>query len=65
MTFRITEECTNCNACVALCPNDAIEKGIDMPVLIPEKCTHCEGFFDEPQCVDICPVDCIVEYPES
>jgi ferredoxin len=29
----------------------------------PEKCTECQGHFDEPQCVAACPVDntCIID----
>ena len=29
----------------------------------PSKCTECVGFFDEPQCVEVCPVDCIIPDP--
>ncbi|HNC66625.1 MAG TPA: ferredoxin, partial [Thauera aminoaromatica] len=25
----------------------------------PNKCTECVGHFDEPQCQQVCPVDCI------
>ncbi len=28
------------------------------------KCTECVGHFDEPQCVEVCPVDCIPENEE-
>lgn len=31
--------------------------------VVPEKCTECKGFFDEPQCVSICPVDCCIPDP--
>jgi ferredoxin len=31
--------------------------------VVPEKCTECKGFFDEPQCVAVCPVDCCVPDP--
>lgn len=24
-----------------------------------KKCTECVGHYDEPQCVEVCPVDCI------
>ena len=30
----------------------------------PELCTECVGHFDEPQCVEVCPVDCIPSDPE-
>ena len=30
----------------------------------PHKCTECVGHFDEPQCVQICPVACIPVNPE-
>ncbi|KZY81735.1 ferredoxin, partial [Oleiphilus sp. HI0071] len=25
----------------------------------PSKCTECVGHYDEPQCQQVCPVDCI------
>jgi hypothetical protein len=25
----------------------------------PSRCTECVGHFDEPQCVQVCPVSCI------
>ena len=28
--------------------------------IVPEKCTECKGFHDEPQCASVCPVDCCV-----
>ena len=28
--------------------------------IVPEKCTECAGFHDEPQCAAVCPVDCCV-----
>lgn len=33
-----------------------------------DRCTECVGHFDEPQCVVVCPVECIdidVRQPES
>jgi len=48
----IASTCTGCSACEPECPN----------VAIPKKCTECEGQFDSPQCVAVCPVDgCIVQ----
>ena len=32
--------------------------------IVPEKCTECMGFHEEPQCAAVCPVDCCVPDPE-
>lgn len=94
MAIKITEECINCGACEAECPNTAIyEGGMDwnyadgtklsglitlltgqkvnseepraaiddeLYYIVPDKCTECKGFHDEPQCAAVCPVDCCV-----
>ncbi len=64
MALMITEECTTCGACVDDCPNQAIREGDLVYVIDPEKCTECAGYFDEPQCVGLCPVECIVPDPD-
>ena len=28
--------------------------------IVTDKCTECKGFFNEPQCAAVCPVDCCV-----
>ena len=28
--------------------------------IVPDKCTECKGFHDEPQCASVCPVDCCI-----
>jgi ferredoxin len=28
--------------------------------IVPDKCTECQGFHEEPQCMDACPVDACV-----
>ncbi len=30
----------------------------------PDKCTECVGHFEEQQCVEVCPVDCIPHDPD-
>ena len=30
----------------------------------PDRCTECVGHFSTPQCVEVCPVDCIPVNPE-
>jgi ferredoxin len=63
MALKITEECINCDVCEPECPNDAISQGEEIYVIDPGKCTECVGHYDEPQCVKVCPVDCIPNDP--
>jgi len=94
MAIIITDECINCGACEAECPNTAIYEAAEdwtyaagtsltgtvvLPngkqvdadesnealedeyyFIIPDKCTECKGFHEEPQCAAVCPVDCCV-----
>ncbi|MFN3735676.1 YfhL family 4Fe-4S dicluster ferredoxin [Hydrogenophaga sp.] len=59
MALMITDECINCDVCEPECPNQAISMGADFYQIDPAKCTECVGHFDEPQCVQVCPVNCI------
>ena len=59
MALIITDECINCDCCEPECPNDAISMGPEYYIIDPNRCTECVGHFDEPQCVQICPVECI------
>lgn len=63
MALKITEECINCDVCEPVCPNLAIYQGESIYEIDPDKCTECEGHFDEPQCIAVCPVDCIIKDP--
>ena len=63
MALMITEECINCDVCEPECPNQAISQGDEYYVIDTEKCTECVGHYDEPQCVQVCPVDCIPKDP--
>jgi len=68
MALMITDECINCDVCEPECPNEAISQGTEIYVIDPARCTECVGHFDEPQCVVVCPVDCIPlnpGYPET
>ncbi len=64
MALLITDECINCDVCEPECPNEAISMGREIYVIDPDKCTECVGHFDEPQCVQVCPVDCIPVNPD-
>ncbi len=78
MSLMITEDCINCGACEPECPNTAIYAGgeeyelngekypalsQDYYYVVAEKCTECVGFFDQEQCVSVCPADCCVKDP--
>ncbi|CAK7004379.1 YfhL family 4Fe-4S dicluster ferredoxin [Saezia sanguinis] len=64
MALMITSECINCDVCEPECPNEAISMGPEYYVIDPLKCTECVGHFDEPQCAQICPVECIPVNPD-
>jgi ferredoxin len=59
MSLIITDACINCDVCEPECPNEAISQGAEIYIIDPNKCTECVGHFDEPQCQQVCPVDCI------
>ena len=64
MSLMITDECINCDVCEPVCPNEAIYQGADIYEINPHLCTECVGHFDQPQCVEVCPIDCIPLNPE-
>ena len=59
MALIINSLCVNCDVCEPACPNQAIRAGESIYVIDPARCTECVGHFDEPQCVMVCPVECI------
>ena len=63
MALWITDECINCDVCEPECPNQAISLGELIYQIDPARCTECVGHFDEPQCVQVCPVACIPVNP--
>ena len=68
MSLKITELCVNCDVCEPVCPNKAISLGAEIYEIAPDLCTECVGHFDTPQCVEVCPVECIFvdpDHPES
>ncbi|MDX1250706.1 MAG: YfhL family 4Fe-4S dicluster ferredoxin [Gammaproteobacteria bacterium] len=64
MALMITDECINCDVCEPECPNGAISQGESIYVINPNLCTECVGHYDTPQCVEVCPVDCIPKSPD-
>ncbi len=81
MSLKITDECINCGACQPECPNEAIfpagedyefngktnpALSQDFSYIVPDKCTECVGFHDEPACAAVCPTDaCVKDREES
>lgn len=68
MALYITDECINCDVCEPECPNGAITQGEEIYVIAPDLCTECVGHYEVSQCVEVCPVDCILldpNYEES
>ena len=64
MSLLINDECINCDVCEPECPNSAITQGDEIYEIDPNLCTECVGHFDEPQCIEVCPVDCILVDPD-
>jgi ferredoxin len=61
MAMKITEECISCGACEPDCPVEAISEGDTIYVINLDLCVECEGYNDSPQCLSVCPVECIVK----
>jgi ferredoxin len=63
MALKITKDCIVCGACEPECSNNAITAGEEVYEINPNLCTECVGYYDEPQCVIVCPVECIIPDP--
>lgn len=64
MALLITDACINCDECEPECPNEAITEGEETCRIDPDRCTECVGHYGRPQCIEICPVDCIIVNPD-
>ena len=64
MALYITDECINCDVCEPVCPNNAIYEGAEIYEINPGLCTECVGHHENAQCVEVCPVDCILVNPD-
>ena len=62
MSMKINEECIACGACIPECPTESISEGDGVLYVIDQAtCVECKGHHDSPQCVSVCPVECIVK----
>ncbi len=63
MALLITDDCINCDVCEPECPNQAISQGEMIYEINSNRCTECIGHFAQPQCIEVCPVACIIVNP--
>jgi len=64
MAYKIIDTCTACGLCEPECPNKAISEGDGIYLIDPAKCTECMGYFDQPQCAMVCPVESCIPDPD-
>ncbi len=62
MALLINDDCTACDACKP--PARTRRSAAATPYVIDPLCTECVGAHDEPQCMLVCPADCIVPNPD-
>jgi len=59
--YIVAEECISCGDCEPVCPTASIYEGKVVFEITKSTCTECEGDYDSPKCVEVCPVDnCIL-----
>jgi ferredoxin len=65
MAKKINGECIVCGACEPECPNEAIRNADTIYVIDAAKCTECVGAYEQPRCIEVCPIeDCIIPDPD-
>jgi ferredoxin len=64
MALKILAGCINCDMCEPECPNKAIYMGEKIYEINPDLCTECVGFYDQPTCISVCPLDVIIKDPQ-
>lgn len=56
----VTEDYTLMNGEVTGADTHHEPISMDIYYIVPDKCTECQGFHEEPQCAAVCPVDCCI-----
>ncbi|MEB3180159.1 MAG: helix-turn-helix domain-containing protein [Nostocaceae cyanobacterium] len=58
MAYTIpNSSCVKCDNCRPECPTGAIKVENDQYWIDPSLCNNCEGYYEEPHCVTICPTN--------
>jgi ferredoxin len=65
MSVWIEALCINCDMCAPECPNTAIYRGESHYQVDADLCTECVGFYNQPACIEVCPLDCITYLPAT
>lgn len=62
MSMKIDSNlCTACGDCEPDCPTASIKPKKGVYIINTETCTECQGEYDKPKCVALCPIDdCIL-----
>lgn len=61
MSLKITEDCIACEICELECPVNAISKKNGIYVIDPHLCQECKGYYKNPHCMELCPVDAFAQ----
>jgi ferredoxin len=59
MAMKILDTCISCGASEPECPTTSITQGDTIYVIDLNTCVECVGHYDSPQCIAVCPVECI------
>ena len=60
-SLTILTQCIACDACRDVCPTQAISIGEPIYIIAQEKCILCAGYAESPNCIEVCPVDAIID----
>ena len=60
-SLTILTQCIACDACRDVCPTQAISIGEPIYIIAQDKCILCAGYAESPNCIEVCPVDAIID----